>query len=114
MDRLRFLQHIGTTPIGTITITTFSSNTIKFAPPSPNFSGTYQDGVKIIRAQRLAVDNIVDVINYGNIEEAGFQIMQLQSQTHIAGEIILDTIQENISFNKNSKDGVILLRFLSC
>ena len=87
-------------------------NAIEFVPASPYFSGTYNDAIEIMYAQRLAVDNIVNVIiNDGNFEEAGFKIMQLNAQTRTAGKIILDTFQENMA---KGGDSVLLLRYLSC
>ena len=103
MDRSSFLDKatgliIGTIiPGTTIAATTISSlpnptNAIEFVPASPFFSGTYQDAVEIMYAQRIAVDNIANVIQDGNnIEEAWFKVMQLNAQTKTAGKIILDS-----------------------
>ena len=87
------------------------TNAIEFVPASPFFSGTYQDAVEIMNAQRIAVENIANVIQDGNIEEAGFKVMQLNAQTRAAGKIMLDYYQEQIS---GKGDNIILLRFLSC
>ena len=122
MDRSSFLDKatglfIGTIiPGTTITATTISSfptptNAIEFVPASPFFSGTYQDAVEIMYTQRIAVDNIANVIQDGNIDEAGFKVMQLNAQTKAAGKIILDSYQQQIS---GKGDNIILLRFLSC
>jgi len=120
MDRTHFLKH-GTREIVCTIIAVLSSpspsNAIEFVPASPYFSGTYQDAVEIMHAQRIAVDNIADVISDGNLEEAGFKVMQLAAQTRMAGKIILDTLQENISSSSpslSSDNGIVLLRFLSC
>jgi hypothetical protein len=122
MDRSSFLDKatgliIGTNfPGTTIAATTISSlpnptNAIEFVPASPFFSGTYQDAVEIMYAQRIAVDNIANVIQDGNIEEAWFKVMQLNAQTKTAGKIILDCYQQQIS---GKGDNIILLKFLSC
>ena len=122
MDRSSFLDKatglfIGTMIPGTaITATTISSfptptNAIEFVPASPFYSGTYQDAVEIMYTQRIAVDNIANVIQDGNIDEAGFKVMQLNAQTKAAGKIILDSYQQHIS---GKGDNIILLRFLSC
>ena len=122
MDRSSFLDKatgliIGTIiPGTTIAATTISSlpnptNAIEFVPASPFFSGTYQDAVEIMYAQRIAVDNIANVIQDGNIEEAWFKVMQLNAQTKTAGKIILDSYQQQI-YGKG--DNIILLKFLSC
>lgn len=84
---------------------------IEFVPASPYFSGTYNDAMDIMYAQRLAVDNIINVINAGNLEEAGFKIMQLNAQTRTAGKIILVTLQENMT---KDSDSILLLRYLTC
>ena len=118
MNRSHFIEHV---IIGGITATIAthptSSNAIEFVPSSPSFSYTYKDAVEIIQTQRLAVDNISTVIKEGNIEEAGFKVMQLNAQTRTAGKIILDTFQEDMSTPKNSSIGsessITLLRFLS-
>lgn len=86
-------------------------NAIEFVPASPYFSGTYNDATEIMYTQRLAVDNISNVINGGNLEESGFKIMQLDAQTRTAGKIILDTLQENMG---KGSDSILLLRYLSC
>mmetsp|Transcript_10524 Transcript_10524/g.22950 ORF Transcript_10524/g.22950 Transcript_10524/m.22950 type:complete len:284 (+) Transcript_10524:196-1047(+) len=132
MSRSSFLEHFTSNTIGAIATTTATtsvllptiSNAIEFVPASPNFSGTYQDAVEIMYAQRLAVDNIANVIDDGNIDEAGFKVMQLNAQTRMAGKIILDTFQENLggsvskgggrSGANGSDDSIMLLRFLSC
>jgi len=121
MDRSSFLDKatgliIGTIIPGTIAAATISSlpnptNAIEFVPASPYFSGTYQDAVEIMYAQRIAVDNIANVIQDGKIDEAGFKVMQLNAQTKTAGKIILDCYQQQIS---GKADNIILLRFLSC
>ena len=64
----------------------------------------------ILNAQRIAVDNIYDVVNDGILDEAGFKVMQLNAQTQTAGKIVLDTLQERMS----RKDGLALLWYLSC
>lgn len=112
MDRSHFLKHAASIIAMTsvMSIQPPPSNAIEFVPASPYFSGTYQDAVEIMHVQRIAVDNIANVINDGNLDEAGFKVMQLSAQTRVAGKIILDTFQESISGN----DSVILLRFLSC
>jgi len=104
------------------------ANAIDFVPASPFFGGTYKDAIEILYAQRIAVDNIGKVISDGNIEEAGFKVMQLSAQTGTAGKIILDTFQEKMSSSSlntssslsskggsNSNNGsIVLLQFLSC
>mmetsp|Transcript_33760 Transcript_33760/g.62131 ORF Transcript_33760/g.62131 Transcript_33760/m.62131 type:complete len:205 (+) Transcript_33760:96-710(+) len=113
INRSCFLKQVVGTTIATITSVPAPSNAdIEFVPASPYFSGTYQDAVEIMYAQRIAVDNIASVINDGNIEEAGFKVMQLNAQTQTAGKIILDTIQENIP--SKGDNSITLLRFLSC
>ena len=122
MDRSSFLDKatgliIGTIIPGTtiaattITLLPNPTNAIEFVPASPFFSGTYQDAVEIMHAQRIAVDNIANVIQDGNIEEAWFKVMQLNAQTKTAGKIILDCYQQQIS---GKGDNIILLKFLSC
>mmetsp|Transcript_25230 Transcript_25230/g.54345 ORF Transcript_25230/g.54345 Transcript_25230/m.54345 type:complete len:236 (+) Transcript_25230:108-815(+) len=123
MDRSRFLEHAVSRIIGnTIAVSSITASimvsspsnaiAIDFVPASPYFSGTYQDAVEIMYAQRVAVDNIADVMKDGNTEEAGFKVMQLSAQTRMAGKIILDTFQEGMAGNNG--DSVLLLRFLSC
>lgn len=110
VDRSSFLQHY-LFGASTIIVLPNPATAIEFVPASPSFNRSYQDAVEIVYAQRLAVDNILTVINDGNLEEAGFKIMQLAAQTRTGGKIILDTVQELIS---KSGDSVTLLRFLSC
>ena len=86
------------------------SNAIEFVPASPSFQGTLTDAEEIISAQRLALNNIADVIRQGDIDEAGFKIMQLIAQTKMGGEIILATFQELLP----SKGFTALLRYQSC
>ena len=117
MNRSYFIEHAIMSSL-TTTIATHPtpSNAIEFVPPSPSFSYTYKDAVEIIQTQRLAVDNILNVIEEGNIEEAGFKVMQLNAQTRTGGKIILDTFQENMSSSKSSSSSdssITLLRFLS-
>ena len=100
-------QSIGTLLIGSVDPT--PSTAIEFVPASPSFQGTYQDAKEILSAQRIAVDNIANVISNGKMEEAGFKIMQLSAQTRTAGKIVLDTFQE-----RSSGDSINILRFLSC
>jgi len=111
MDRLSFSRIICGT-LGILIIGSGSpepSNAIEFVPASPAFQGTYQDAKEILIAQRIAVNNISDVIANGNMEEAGFKIMQLSAQTSAAGKLVLDHFQEN-----TSGDSINMLRFLSC
>lgn len=115
---LHFIKQSILSGIITTTIATHPtlSNAIEFVPPSPSFSYTYKDAVEVMQTQRLAVDNILNVIEEGEIDEAGFKVMQLRAQTRTAGKIILDTFQENMSSLKNSSSGdssITLLRFLS-
>jgi len=117
MNRSYFIEHAIMSSL-TTTIATHPtpSNAIEFVPPSPSFLYTYKDAVEIIQTQRLAVDNILNVIKDGSIDEAGFKVMQLSAQTRTAGKIILDTFQENMSSSKNSSSSdssITLLRFLS-
>lgn len=86
------------------------SNAVEFVPASPSFQGTLADAEEIISAQRLALNNIADVIRQGDIDEAGFKIMQLISQTKVGGEITLATFQEQLP----SKGSTALLRYQSC
>jgi len=81
---------------------------IEFVPPSPTFNGTYKDALEILYTQRIALDNIREVISSGKLDEAGFKLMQLSAQTRVAGKIVLDTLQESISNNG------AMLRYLSC
>jgi hypothetical protein len=115
MDRSSFLDRAKRALIGTISssipVAIKPTNAIEFVPASPYFSGSYQDAVEILYAQRLAVDNIANVIYDGNMEEAGFKVMQLSAQTRAAGKIILDYFQQQMS---GRGDSIILLRFLSC
>ena len=60
------------------------SEAIEFVPASPSYNGTYQDAMEILSSQRLAVDNISDVISNGNLDEAGFKAMQLSAQIRTA------------------------------
>jgi len=119
MNRSHFIEHVIMSGIITTTISTHPtpSNAIEFVPPSPSFSYTFKDAIEIIQTQRLAVDNILNVIKDGNIDEAGFKVMQLNAQTRTAGKIILDTFQENMSLSKSSSNSgessITLLRFLS-
>eukprot|EP00984_Skeletonema_dohrnii_P003136 scaffold1046_cov136-Skeletonema_dohrnii-CCMP3373.AAC.1 len=105
MDRSSF---IGTIIPSTIAVATISSlhptNAIEFVPASPFFSGTYQDALEIMHAQRIAVDNIANVIQDGKIEEAGFKVMQLNAQTRTAWKIILD-ITNNKYLKRNTLKG---------
>ncbi|KAL7534300.1 hypothetical protein ACHAWF_004787 [Thalassiosira exigua] len=111
MNRSYFLKHASVIFASSLMAASSSpSNAIEFVPPSPYFSGSYQDAEEILRAQRIAVDNIASVINDGNLDEAGFKVMQLGAQTRTAGKIILDTFQEKMSGNG---DSILLLRFLS-
>lgn len=125
LERSDFIKHatnkllFGTTIARTIVVSPMlasisiasPSNAIEFVPPSPFFRNTYSDALQIMYSQRIALDNIANVIADGNIEEAGFKIMQLIAQTRTAGKIILDTFQGELP----KKDaGVVLLRFLSC
>jgi len=117
MNRSHFIEHVIMSGI-TTTIATHPkpSYAIEFVPPSPSFSYTFKDALEIMQTQRLAVDNISNVIKDGNIDEAGFKVMQLNAQTRTAGKIILDTFQENMSTTKNSSSSdssITLLRFLS-
>ena len=113
MDRLSFFNRVISKSLGIILVgsagTPAPSNAIDFVPASPSFQGTYLDAKEILNAQRKALDNIGDVIANGNMEEAGFKIMQLSAQTNTAGKIILDTFQE-----KSFGNGINILRFLSC
>lgn len=86
------------------------SNAIEFVPASPSFQGTLTDAEEIISSQRLALNNIADVIRQGDIDEAGFKIMQLIAQTKMGGEIILATFQEQLP----KKGSTALLRYQSC
>jgi hypothetical protein len=111
MDRFSFnriiCRNIGTLLVAGLSPT--ASNAIEFVPASPAFQGTYQDAKEILYTQRIAVDNIANVISNGNLDEAGFKIMQLSAQTRTAGKIVIDTLQE-----KTSGDSINVLRFLSC
>ena len=59
-----------------------NANAIEFVHASPYFSGTYSDAMDILHAQRIApCDNIEDVITRGDLNEAGFKLMQVSAQT---------------------------------
>ena len=113
IDRLSFFNRVISKSLGIILVvgsgSPAPSKAIEFVPASPSFQGTYQDAKEILYSQRLALDNIGDVISNGNMEEAGFKIMQLSAQTNTAGKIILDSFQE-----KSFGNGINILRFLSC
>mmetsp|Transcript_12981 Transcript_12981/g.18910 ORF Transcript_12981/g.18910 Transcript_12981/m.18910 type:complete len:244 (-) Transcript_12981:223-954(-) len=95
---------------------------IDFVPSSPYFSGSYADAIEILNTQRIACDNIVQVISDGNLEEAGFKVMQLNAQTRVAGKIVLDNLQQNQGpMRRTSSDAIAqnessinILRFLKC
>ena len=74
VDRSSFLQHY-LFGASTIIVLPNPATAIEFVPASPSFNRSYQDAVEIVYAQRLAVDNILTVINDGNLEEAGFKIL---------------------------------------
>lgn len=115
VDRPSFLRNAFGCFFTTASVTAkpISAKAIDFTPSSPFFTGTYQDALDIMYTQRVALDNIASVINDGNIEEANFKLMQLAAQTRMAGTIILDAIQEQIS-NKPGSNSIILLRYLAC
>eukprot|EP00553_Chaetoceros_curvisetus_P007208 CAMPEP_0204615972 /NCGR_PEP_ID=MMETSP0717-20131115/3323_1 /ASSEMBLY_ACC=CAM_ASM_000666 /TAXON_ID=230516 /ORGANISM="Chaetoceros curvisetus" /LENGTH=182 /DNA_ID=CAMNT_0051629041 /DNA_START=150 /DNA_END=698 /DNA_ORIENTATION=- len=100
----------------TTTATSFlptSANAIEFVPASPYFTGTYGDAIDILHAQRIACDNIEDVITRGDLNEAGFKLMQVSSQTRMGGKIILDEWQmqgiplQTMNVNTNRNDNAL-------
>lgn len=116
LDRDAFLRQISAcifpTTAAVTGIASFSVPTeaIEFVPASPSYQGTYQDAMEILSSQRLAVDNISEVISNGNLDEAGFKAMQLSVQIRTAGKIVLDSFQERSS----ARNSANLLRFLAC
>lgn len=103
MNRLSFIGYCTS-----FTINIACSNAVSF----PN-SSYYEDAIETLNTQRLAVNNIADIVSKdGKIEEAGFKVIQLSSQVTSAGKIVLSSYQESIS--KSDEDSIRLLRFLSC
>lgn len=116
LDRNAFFLQFFSRISSVAAITTFFpqlSEAIEFVPASPSYNGTYQDAMEILSSQRLAVDNISDVISNGNLDEAGFKAMQLSAQIRTAGKIILDSIQERSSY-RDANNSFNVLRFLAC
>ncbi len=85
-----------------------------FVPASPFFSNTLNDAIDILSSQRIACDNIVDVINDGNLNEAAFKMMQLTAQTKMGGRIILDSMSniDSNSSSSNSRKAINTIKFL--
>lgn len=125
MDRSSFFHSAfirSTTAVTAVgaTISSEEAKAIEFIPASPSFKGTYQDAIEILYTQRIALDNIQNVISNGKIDEAGFKVMQLSAQTRTAGKIVLDTLQEQIvssssaDSSSTNNSSITLLRYLSC
>lgn len=121
INRSTFISRLIFPTITTTIMPNQPSNAIEFVPPSPYFSGTYADAIEILNTQRLAVDNIATVLKDGSkLDEASFKIMQLNSQTRMAGKIVLGTFQEGLSsaakrHNREATDvNILLLRYISC
>ena len=70
-----------------------AAHAIEFVPASPSFSYTYKDAMDIFHAQRRACYNIITVIANGDLNEAGFKLMQVTAQTRMGGKIILEELQ---------------------
>ena len=82
-----------------------AAHAIEFVPASPSFSYTYKDAMDIFHAQRRACDNIITVIANGDLNEAGFKLMQVTAQTRMGGKIILEELQSgNGNWNESQKN----------
>jgi len=117
LDRSRFLQRNAET-LFVASAAAFSSIVVNNQPvlasttvsenPSSYSEKYFSDAMEILISQRIACDNIISVIADGNLEEAGFKAMRLNSQVSGAGRMIMLTIQ------KESKDSIGIVRYLKC
>lgn len=69
---------------------------------------SFDDAMDNLKAQRLACDNIRDVVSNANLPEARFKIRQLNAQTAATGKVVLRSLQQR------SSDPVSMVRYLKC
>ncbi|GKY92235.1 hypothetical protein MPSEU_000194700 [Mayamaea pseudoterrestris] len=75
----------------------------KFAPdtryvPPIKSPATKKEAMKNLREQRLAADDIIEVVTAGRLEEAGIMVLKLLPQVTVAGRVLLTAdSQVNIS-----------------
>jgi len=96
---LQLLGHV----VQPVSASAIDTNTIPSSTSTP-FQWDVSDAIDILSSQRLACDNIVNVIQDGNLNEAAYKIIQLNSQTQIACKIILDnTFTSSFQTNNNNE-----------
>ena len=90
------------TSSATTTETTTTSPNPTLLPFTDNKS--FNDAMDILTSQRIACDDIINVISDGNLNEAVFKIKQLNAQTKLGGKMVLESIQANTTLTyKNGK-----------
>lgn len=101
IDRFSFLRYLGG-------VACLANTALSPAPALAVFAGgTYADAIEVLNAQRLACDNIRDVVSGGNLPEAGFKIKQLNAQAESAGEVALSSLQR-----RSAGESISVVRYL--
>mmetsp|Transcript_16850 Transcript_16850/g.23420 ORF Transcript_16850/g.23420 Transcript_16850/m.23420 type:complete len:240 (+) Transcript_16850:123-842(+) len=75
---------------------------------------TYKEAIDILTSQRLACDDIVTVIQRGDLGEAAFKVQQLNSQVSVAGKVVLERLQSQSQNNNLDDSSISLVRLLKC
>jgi len=68
---------------------------LKYVPPiaSPN---SYDQAWEILQTQRIAADDIKQVVSAGRLEEAGIKVLNLVPKVTSSGRVVLNTIESEI------------------
>lgn len=57
---------------------------------------SFEAAVEVLETQKLAAQDIQDVVSAGRLEEAGIKVLNLQPQVTSAGRIILSSLQAKV------------------
>eukprot|EP00980_Cylindrotheca_fusiformis_P020572 scaffold7641_cov115-Cylindrotheca_fusiformis.AAC.18 len=82
---------------------------LKYVPPiqaPDNFSAALDD----LKSQRIAADDIQQVVSAGRLEEAGIKVLNLMPKVTSAGRLVVDVIEGKLDPNTSKVDEMKLTR----
>ncbi|KAL7577687.1 hypothetical protein ACA910_015198 [Epithemia clementina (nom. ined.)] len=68
---------------------------------------SYDDAWQVLDAQRLATNDIVQVVRAGRLEEAGVKVLNLLPRVSMAGKWVIQTIMERENKGSTAKTAVV-------
>eukprot|EP00977_Amphora_coffeiformis_P007340 scaffold1588_cov222-Amphora_coffeaeformis.AAC.12 len=62
------------------------------------------DAQQVLQAQRVAADDIKNVVSAGRLEEAGIKVLNLVPKVTAAGRVVVDTVAQTTTFSNGAKE----------